>query len=60
MTTTVELPEPWRPMSEAPRDGTPIVALYDDLSGTAVIAWGESQRPPHDEMWFEFTGDVGD
>ena len=53
-------PPPWRPMSEAPRDGTDIVAIYSDLSGTAVIFWGECVAPPHEAGWFNYTLDVGD
>lgn len=29
----------WRPISEAPRDGTPVIAHWPHLGGRAVVAW---------------------
>lgn len=55
-----ELMAPWRPMSEAPQDGSILIVLFSDMSGTAAIFWGEAVKEPHEEGWFEFTKDIGD
>lgn len=44
----------WRPIESAPKDGTPILVPYDDGSGFNVVRWGEAQREPNDEGWFEY------
>jgi hypothetical protein len=70
----IDLPEPWRPMSDAPRDGSDIVALYCDLSGVEVVFWGKVPPGQWDEIqiqddpegydrgrgWLVYTGAVGD
>jgi hypothetical protein len=45
---------PWRPMSEAPKDGTIIVAMYGDMSGVAICSWAEYADHPGKYGWFEF------
>ncbi|PWT76442.1 MAG: hypothetical protein C5B60_04135 [Chloroflexi bacterium] len=37
---------PWRPMSEAPRDGTVIIVAYSDFSGASPYAFDEERN-----MW---------
>jgi len=32
---------PWRPMSEAPRDGTMFLVMYEDYSGAELMCWGD-------------------
>jgi hypothetical protein len=42
----------WRAMASAPKDGRPIIALYDDCSGVVVIRWGAAIED-NEEQWFE-------
>jgi len=35
---------PWRPMAEAPRDGTFIIALWSDFSGAEVLFWDNDKE----------------
>ena len=53
-----ELVPPWRPMSEAPRDGSIICAIYEDLSGTCEVFWGEYRDEPDKQAWFMFVDEV--
>jgi hypothetical protein len=55
-----EMPPPWRPTSEAPRDGTDLLVVYDDFGGVAVIFWGELGEPPYTEGWVRYYEDIGD
>jgi hypothetical protein len=41
----------WLPMAQAPRDGTPIVALYNDFSGGMIVAFSQKQN-----MWLVCCG----
>jgi hypothetical protein len=45
-------------MKEAPRDGTIIIAFYTDFSGCCLIRWGQDNRDPSIEKWFQ--ADFGD
>lgn len=48
--------ERWRPISEAPKDGTPILAARKDGSGVAAVRWGRWLHPPDEgpfEGWFD-------
>jgi hypothetical protein len=59
---TKQLPPPWRPISEAPRDGTDILVPHSDLSGSSVYFFGDYTDDKNEEIegWFEYDGDVGD
>ena len=39
-------------MANAPRDGTPIMAIHGDWSGGILIRWGVSVRDQSDEGWW--------
>ena len=49
----------WKPMFSAPRDGTPIIVVYRDLSGIKVVRWGTSDNDPpnfqngSNDGWYE-------
>jgi len=46
-----QIESPWRPMSEAPRDGTAIIVLYDDFSGASIYAFDVEHQ-----VWLHFSG----
>ena len=54
-----ELPPPWRPMSEAPRDGTYLLAVRSHFNGVEVVFWGQMAVPPYTEGWVSFFEDIG-
>ncbi|MFL5607716.1 MAG: hypothetical protein ACJ8AD_14795 [Gemmatimonadaceae bacterium] len=41
----------WRPTFSAPKDGSKIIALYNDFSGVKLMFWGELHRGGH--AWIE-------
>jgi hypothetical protein len=50
---------PWRPMVEAPKDGTLILILFNEgWCHADVCAWGEYDSGK--EGWFHFDSEVGD
>ena len=56
----MQVKPPWRPMNEAPHDGTIIIVMYNDLSGLVACFWGVYNDNPNEEGWFEFTYKIGD
>ena len=50
-----ELKEPWRPMADAPRDGSTVIVLAADLSCANAFVWDADR-----DVWLQFAGDWTD
>ena len=43
----------WKLRADAPKDGTPIIALYADCSGVCAVRWSFGEPYP-EGGWYEF------